>query len=56
MAGPIIDTLNIIGTAGNNTLDVVFNGTALTSFEGGTVTGVERVTADLLATAQRATR
>jgi Ca2+-binding RTX toxin-like protein len=42
------DTLNITGTAGNDTLDVTYNGTALTTVEGGAVTGVEAVTADLL--------
>ena len=42
------DTLNIIGTAAANVLDVLFDGTALTNFEGGTITGVESVTADLL--------
>jgi Ca2+-binding RTX toxin-like protein len=41
------DTLNITGTAAANTLDVVFNGTALTNFEGGTVANVEAVTANL---------
>ena len=42
------DTLNIIGTTGNNTLDVIFDGTSITNFEGGTVTGVEAINADLL--------
>ena len=42
------DTLNIRGTAGANTLAVTFNGTALTSVAGGTLTGVETVTIDLL--------
>jgi len=42
------DTLNITGTAGNDTLDVTYNGTALTIVEGGAVTAVEAVTADLL--------
>jgi Ca2+-binding RTX toxin-like protein len=41
------DTLKIAGTAANNTLNVVFDGTSITGFEGGTVTGVEAVTADL---------
>jgi hypothetical protein len=40
--------VQITGTAVANTLSVVFNGTALTSVAGGTVTGVEAVTADLL--------
>ena len=42
------DTLNIIGTPGADTLDVVFNGTVLTGVEGGTVSGIEAVTANLL--------
>jgi len=42
------DTLRILGTDGAETLNVVFNGTALTTVENGTVTGVEAVTADLL--------
>jgi len=46
--GADLDTLNILGTAAANTLDVVFDGAALTNFEGGTITGVEVVTADLL--------
>ena len=46
--GADIDTLSITGTAAANTLDVVFNGAALTGFEGGTITGVESVTANLL--------
>ncbi|HSV61092.1 MAG TPA: peroxidase family protein [Variovorax sp.] len=40
------DTLNITGAANNDVLDVVFNG-AITGFEGGTVTGVESITANL---------
>ena len=43
------DTLNIIGTAAANLLDVIFDGTSITNFEGGTVTGVESIMADLLA-------
>ena len=42
------DTLNVTGTAGANTLAVTFNGTALTSVAGGTLTDVETVTIDLL--------
>ncbi|HEU4377500.1 MAG TPA: peroxidase family protein [Hyphomicrobiaceae bacterium] len=42
------DRLNILGTAAANTLDVLWNGSSITAFEGGTVTGVEQVTADLL--------
>src|SRR5262249_57158296 len=45
--GTGVDTVQITGTAVANTLSVVFNGTALTSVAGGTVTGVEAVTADL---------
>ena len=47
--GANIDTLVITGTGASETLDVVFNGTALTKFEGGTVVNVESVLADLLA-------
>ncbi len=39
------DVLNVNGTAGNDTLDVIWNGTSITGFEGGSVTGVERVNA-----------
>ncbi len=46
--GDDLDTLNILGTVANNTLNVIFDGTALTNFEGGTIAGVEAVTADLL--------
>ena len=43
------DGLNITGTAAvNNVLDVIFDGAALTNFEGGTIAGVESVTVDLL--------
>ncbi len=42
-----LDTLAITAGGGNQTLDVVFDGTAITNFEGGTVTGIESVTADL---------
>ena len=41
------DTLAIAGTVAANTLDITFNGTAITSFEGGSVANVESVTADL---------
>ena len=47
------DILNVVGTGGNNTLDAIFDGTVLTDFEGGTVVGVESVTADLLAGTDR---
>ena len=42
------DTLNVTGTAASDTLNVVFNGTALTGVGGGTLSGIETVTADLL--------
>jgi Ca2+-binding RTX toxin-like protein len=41
------DTLNITGTAAADTLSVIFDGVSLTQVEGGSVTGVETVTADL---------
>jgi Ca2+-binding RTX toxin-like protein len=41
------DTLSIAGTAGNDTLDVIYDG-AVTGFELGTVMNVEAVTAGLL--------
>jgi Ca2+-binding RTX toxin-like protein len=41
--GAGLDTLNIIGTATANTLDVIWDGTSLTNFEGGTLTSVEAV-------------
>jgi len=41
------DTLAITGTAAADVLDVVYNGTVLTTVEGGTVTNVESVTANL---------
>ncbi|MBJ2154272.1 peroxidase family protein [Variovorax sp. IB41] len=40
------DVLNITGAANNDVLDVVYNG-AITGFEGGTVTGVESINANL---------
>ena len=43
------DSLSITGTAGNDALSVVFNGTSITSFTGGTITGIESITADLSA-------
>ena len=45
--GAGIDRLVISGGAAADTLDVLFNGAVLTNFEGGTITGVEEVTADL---------
>jgi len=41
--GAGLDTLNIVGTATANTLDVIWNGTSLTNFEGGTLNSVEAV-------------
>src|SRR5262245_13572384 len=41
------DTLHIQGTTGSNTLNVVWNGSAFTSFTGGTLTSIENLTADL---------
>ncbi|MDL9996992.1 peroxidase family protein [Variovorax sp. J22P240] len=41
------DTLNITGVGNNDVLDVVLTGTTITSMEGGTVTGVESVIANL---------
>ena len=42
------DTLNITGTDANNVLDVIWDGASLTNFEGGTLAGIENVTAELL--------
>ncbi len=41
------DVLNITGGTAADTLDVIYNGTALISFEGGTLVDVESVTANL---------
>ncbi|WP_460894921.1 peroxidase family protein, partial [Ramlibacter monticola] len=43
------DTLEIRGTVGNNTLTAVFDGTVLTTVAGMAPTGIEVITADLLA-------
>jgi Ca2+-binding RTX toxin-like protein len=45
--GAGIDSLGITGTAGNDALSVIFNGTSITSFTGGTIGGIETITADL---------
>jgi Ca2+-binding RTX toxin-like protein len=45
--GADVDTLAITGAAANDALAVTFNGTVITNFAGGTVVGVESVTADL---------
>jgi Ca2+-binding RTX toxin-like protein len=42
------DTLNILGMVNNDVLDVIYDGgSVISSFEGGTVTGVEIITANL---------
>lgn len=46
--GAGIDTLSILGDNGNDTLDVVWNGTVITSVEGGTISQIELIVADLL--------
>ncbi|MCT9813536.1 hypothetical protein N0K08_23180, partial [Acidovorax sp. Be4] len=46
--GAGLDTLNITGTAADNNLVVVFDGTSLTTVGGGAVANVESVTANLL--------
>jgi len=43
------DTLGIIGTTANNALGVVFDGTSITSFTGGSISSIETLTVDLLA-------
>jgi Ca2+-binding RTX toxin-like protein len=45
--GADADALAIAGSASNDTLDVVFSGTALATVEGGTLANVESVRADL---------
>ena len=52
--GADIDTLNITETGGiASTLDVLYNGTVLTSIEGGTISNIEIVNADLGGNADR---
>ncbi|GAB6140152.1 hypothetical protein JCM14076_08810 [Methylosoma difficile] len=46
--GEGFDTLNIGGSATDEKLDVIYNGSAITNFEGGSVANVESITADLL--------
>src|SRR5262249_36775124 len=46
--GADVDTLNISGTTGNDVLNAVFNGIAITSFENGTVTNIESIIANML--------
>jgi hypothetical protein len=41
------DRLDILGTVANNGLSVTWSGTAITSFTGGTLSGIETLTADL---------
>ena len=38
----------VLGTAGDDTLDLIVTGTTITGLEGGTVTGIETVTYDAL--------
>ncbi|MBU6371092.1 MAG: polysaccharide deacetylase family protein [Alphaproteobacteria bacterium] len=45
--GAGIDTLIVSGTAASDTLNVIYAGGVLTTLEGGTLTGIEIVTADL---------
>ncbi|HEX5999233.1 MAG TPA: cadherin domain-containing protein, partial [Hyphomicrobiaceae bacterium] len=45
--GDGFDTVAISGSAANETLDVIFNGTALTNFESAIVSNIETATADL---------
>ncbi len=45
--GADTDTLNITDNGGNNTLDVLYNGTVITSVEGGTISNIENVTANM---------
>ncbi|MEA2780690.1 MAG: hypothetical protein QOK29_2234 [Rhodospirillaceae bacterium] len=45
--GSETDTLNIVGGAGGETLDVIWNGSAIANFEGGSVVNVEAITANL---------
>jgi VCBS repeat-containing protein len=47
------DTLEIRGSTAADILDVIYNGTSLVSFEGGTLTGVEAVAANLLGGSDR---
>jgi Ca2+-binding RTX toxin-like protein len=42
------DTLSIVGTTANNALSVLFDGSSITSFTGGTISGIESLSADLL--------
>lgn len=45
--GTDADVLNITGTGSAQTLDVIYDGTSLTDFEGGTIVNVESVNANL---------
>src|SRR5262249_81681 len=42
-----VDALSITGTTGNDALTVTFDGTSITSFTGGSVSGIETFSADL---------
>ncbi|NNU43269.1 M10 family metallopeptidase C-terminal domain-containing protein [Ramlibacter montanisoli] len=46
--GSGLDRVNVTGTAANNTLNVTYNGSVLTTVAGNTMVGVEQVVADLL--------
>jgi len=45
--GDDIDTLNITDGSNNNTLDVLYDGTVLTAVEGGTISNIEIVNANM---------
>jgi Ca2+-binding RTX toxin-like protein len=46
--GAGFDTVAVTGTAANDVLNVIFDGAAITNFEGASATGIETFTADLL--------
>jgi Ca2+-binding RTX toxin-like protein len=46
--GADFDTLIVLGTAAANTLDVFFDGTSITNFDGGSVINVESIIVNLL--------
>ena len=48
------DTLAVLGTAGDDTLDVIVTGMTIIDLEGGSVTGIETVTFDALGEATAA--
>ena len=53
--GADVDTLSITGTVANDTLSVIYDGTALINVAGGSLANVETITADLLAGADTLT-